>query len=77
MEGWSRLEIEIEHISEVYGAKGFKQRIELIYQRHYEFDIDVSFPAGLLVRKEGDTGIGNFGGISMAMMAQFSFFHPQ
>ncbi len=76
MEGWSRLEIEIEHLPTVYGSPGFKQRIEIIYQRHSEFDIDVSFPAGLLVRKEGDTGIGNFGGISMAMMAQFSFFHP-
>lgn len=76
MEGWSRLEIELEHLSDVYGSNGFKQRIEIIYQRHYEFDIDVSFPAGLLVRKEGDVGIGNFGGISMAMMAQFSFFHP-
>jgi len=33
----------------------------------------VSFPAGLLIRKQGDTNFGNFGGVSLAMIAQFSF----
>ena len=39
------------------------------------FDIDVSFPAGLITKRLGEEGFGNLGGISMAMIAQFSFYN--
>ena len=45
-------------------------------KRRYKFDIDVSFPAGLLTRKQGDTSFGDLGGISLATLAQFSFYSP-
>ncbi len=38
------------------------------------FDIDVSFPAGLITKKIGEPGYGDLGGISLAMIAQFSFY---
>ncbi|MFQ3576759.1 MAG: hypothetical protein SNJ77_10025, partial [Cytophagales bacterium] len=77
MRDWSRLEIEVEHAKEQYQTKPFKQKIEIILQRHTEFDIDVSFPAGLLIQKANSNGFGSFGGISMAAIAQLSFFHPE
>jgi hypothetical protein len=77
MRDWSRLEIEFEHAKEQYQAKPVKQKIEIILQKHTEFDIDVSFPAGLLIQKANSSNFGNFSGISMATIAQLSFFHPE
>ncbi len=75
---WNTIEIIVKHRPDKHGgATGFSQKIEIILQRHYTFDIDVSFPAGLLVKKVGVNGFGNLYGISMAMLAQFSFYHPQ
>ena len=34
----------------------------------------MSFPAGLLIKKMNQSGLGNFGGISMAVVAQCSFY---
>jgi hypothetical protein len=76
LKDWSRIEIEIEHTRGVYGTTGLNQRIEIICKRLYDFDIDVSFPAGLLIQQQGQSGYGSFGGISMAMIGQFSFFRP-
>ena len=76
LNGWDRIEVSISHLRDKYDGNTVTQRIELYYQRHYHFDINVSFPAGLLINKQGEKGYGNFGGISMAMIAQFSFYHP-
>jgi hypothetical protein len=40
------------------------------------FDIDVSFPAGLITKKVGEEGFGSLGGISLAVIAQFRFYQP-
>jgi len=72
---WSRIEIEISHDNEKYEKKGEKKRIQIYLKRNYNFDLDVSFPAGLLIFEE-DSDVSNFGGVSFAMLAQFSFYKP-
>jgi hypothetical protein len=76
LEEWSRVQITIKHDKDKYGGEGMQHRVELIVQRSYRFDIDVSFPAGLIVKQVHETGFGDLGGISLAMIAQFSFYHP-
>ncbi len=78
LEDWSRILITIKHRKDKYGGEGYTERIELILQKHTNFDIDVSFPAGLITKKLGgeNEGFSSLGGISMAMIAQFSFFKP-
>lgn len=76
LEEWSKIELVISHEKNKYGGSGFTKKVEIILKKSYNFDIDVSFPAGLLIKKAGESGYGNFGGISMAMIAQFSFYHP-
>ncbi len=80
LEEWSRIEITVNHSKQRY-ASGTRQKTATIYlKRTYNFDIDVSFPAGLLILKSTDGNdqerqITNFSaGISVAMIAQFSFY---
>lgn len=56
--------------------------MEIILKKKTKFDIDVSFPAGLITVTEdpdnpGKTSFSNLYGISMAMVAQFAFYHPE
>lgn len=74
---WSRIEITIRHDKEKYGSEGMTKKIDILLRRRVKFDTEVSFPAGLLVKHQGSEGYGNLGGISMAMIAQFSFYHPE
>lgn len=80
LEEWSKIDIEIKHVRDEYDGKGETKRIQVYLQRDYNFDIDVSFPAGLLIFEGGDdsgeTNATNFGGVSFAMLAQFSFYKP-
>ena len=76
LEEWSKIELVISHKKDKYGGNGYTKKVDIILKKSYNFDIDVSFPAGLLIKKAGESGYGNFGGISMAMIAQFSFYHP-
>jgi len=76
LEEWSKLEITLQHQPEKYTTPGEAKQIDIYLQRLINFDIDVSFPAGLLIKKGGESGYGSFSGISMAMIAQFSFYHP-
>ena len=48
--------------------------IEIVLQKLYSFDINVSFPTGLLIKKANEAGFGNFSGVSMAVLAQYSFY---
>ena len=74
LEEWSKIEIEISHLKDKHGGKGEKKRIQLYLKRDYNFDIDLSFPAGLLILEANSDEFLNFGGPSFAMMAQFSFY---
>lgn len=73
---WSRIELEFSHDREKYGGDGFTKRISIVLKRDLNFDIDVSFPAGLLILKDGENDFSNFSGISFAMIGQLSFYHP-
>ncbi len=77
LEEWSAIEITIQHDPMKHGSKGFKKRAEFILRRYTTFDLEVSFPAGLLTKRVGDSGFGALSGVSMAMIAQFSFYHPR
>ncbi|MDQ2770814.1 MAG: hypothetical protein M3Y54_09970 [Bacteroidota bacterium] len=76
LDEWSRIVVTVKHQSSQYAEPGYTQTVELVLKRRYKFDIDVSFPAGLLTRKQGDSGFGDLGGISLATLAQFSFYSP-
>jgi hypothetical protein len=72
IESWSKITVEISNDKNVYGGAGFKKTVEIIYEKYWRFDIEVSFPAGLITY--GSESAGNLTGISMAMIAQFSFY---
>ena len=74
---WGRVEVIVKSNSLKYNSIGFTQKLEIIQQRKYSFDIDISFPAGLLIQKLGEKGLGNLSGISTAIVGQFSFFKPE
>ncbi|TAH20551.1 MAG: hypothetical protein EAZ08_05650 [Cytophagales bacterium] len=77
LEDWSRIELTIRHKADEHGGNaGFTQKIEIILAKYTNFDIDVSFPAGLLTKKIGDSDFSSLGGISIAAIAQFKFFRP-
>lgn len=72
---WSRVEIVVRHKKDRYGGEGFSQRVEIVLQRRATFDVEVSFPAGLMIKRVGVDGFPGLGGISLAMLAEFSFYH--
>lgn len=75
---WSSIELVIKHREAAYPQReGYQKRVKIVLQRRLHFDIDVSFPAGLLILKEGQNDFSNFTGISFAMLSQFSFYHPK
>ncbi|MCS7018145.1 MAG: hypothetical protein RMJ87_03340 [Cytophagales bacterium] len=76
LDDWSKIEILFRHRSDRHGGDGYSHKIEIVLQRHYSFDIDVSFPAGLITKKVGEEGFTSLGGISLAIIAQFRFFQP-
>ena len=81
LDDWVRIQLTFKHENSKYESRGMVQNTEFIVQKDYQFDIDVSFPAGLIIKTFNDeSGAGafdNFGGISMAMMAQFSFYDQE
>ncbi len=80
LDDWSKIDMTIHHKDEKYGDDGYEKEVEIILKRTYSFDIEVSFPAGLITiskQEDGEVGFGSLSGISMAMIAQFSFYHPE
>lgn len=79
LDDWSRIIVTVKHQAGQYGDPGFTQTVELVLKRDFKFDIDISFPAGLLTRRIGEPNgsYSSFGGISLATLAQFSFYHPE
>jgi hypothetical protein len=79
LDDWSRINLVIEDDKSKCGGEGFSKDVDVILKRAYSFDVEVSFPAGLLTIYPKDTtkSLGNLSGISMAMIAQFSFYHPE
>jgi hypothetical protein len=71
---WSKIKLTIKNKTDKYTHNVQSKSIEIILQKHANFDIDVSFPSGLLIKKFNQSGYGNFGGVSMAVIGQFSFY---
>ncbi|MCB2408682.1 hypothetical protein [Hymenobacter lucidus] len=77
LDDWSTIIITIKHNQSQYQEAGFTQKLELVLKRRIKFDIDVSFPGGLLTKYKGESSYTSFGGISLAMLGQLSFYHPE
>ena len=74
---WAQIELDIKHKDNAYEAIRFNRKVAIVLKRTNSYDIDVSFPAGLLVLKfDEQSDFANFGGVSLAMMAQMSFYQP-
>jgi hypothetical protein len=76
LDAWYRIIITVRNDARQYGTKGYSQQIELVLRRHVNFDISVSFPAGLLTKYADQPSYTSFGGISLATLAQLSFYAP-
>jgi len=76
LDAWYRIIITIRTDPRQYSSKGYSQQIELVLRRHVNFDISVSFPAGLLTKYANQPSYTSFGGISLATLAQLSFYAP-
>lgn len=74
LEDWSKIEMTFRHKTDKYGGKGASQRVDIFLQRRSAFDIDLSFPGGLILKKIGVPDFGTLNGISMAVLAQFKFY---
>jgi hypothetical protein len=91
LDDWSKIELNIQDKKDKYGEETYSKKIEIYLQQSYKFDIDVSFPGGLItVYKQfvkDKTGkidsthkqlaFGSLSGISMAVIGQFSFYDPE
>ncbi|QDA61558.1 hypothetical protein [Hymenobacter jejuensis] len=77
LDDWSTIIITVKHNQGQYQEPGFTQKLELVLRRRVKFDIDVSFPGGLLTKYKGEPSYTSFGGISLAMLGQLSFYHPE
>jgi len=77
LDDWSTIEITFRHDKSKYGGEGFTQKVTIVLKKNYRFDIDVSFPSGLLVKQAGKDGFDNLYGVSLAVVAQFSFYNPE
>ncbi|GAA3930351.1 hypothetical protein [Hymenobacter algoricola] len=77
LDDWSTIIITVRHTPSQYSDPGFTQKLELVLKRRLKFDIDVSFPGGLLTKYRGESSYTSFGGISLAMLGQLSFYHPE
>ncbi|KKK75989.1 hypothetical protein LCGC14_2868190, partial [marine sediment metagenome] len=81
LEIWSQIKMRVSHQKDKYSNVGKTQEFDLILRKDYSFDMEVSFPAGLITvskPEEGsDDNLGQLTGISIAMIAQFTFYHPE
>ena len=77
LDGWSKIEIVFSHDRDRHNGEGFTKKIEIYLQRYYKFDTEVSFPGGLLIKRANQNNFSPFGGISLAIIQQMSFYHPE
>lgn len=74
LEHWAKVELIIRHRKDRYDGNGYSERIEIIKEKLVTFDVDLSIPAGLLIKKVGVDGFPGLTGVSLSMMGQFSFY---
>lgn len=74
LDAFSQIIITVKHNETKYDTAIQTKRINIFLERKYSFDVMVSFPAGLLVKQFGESGIGNLSGISTSVLAELSFY---
>ncbi|HLV41033.1 MAG TPA: hypothetical protein VKY37_02050 [Brumimicrobium sp.] len=74
LENWAKIELIIKHRKNLYGGQGYTSRVEIIKAKYVAFDVDLSIPAGLIIKTVGEPGFPGLSGISLSMLAQFSFY---
>lgn len=77
LEAWSKIEIRVRHKSERYDGEGYSKSIEIVRQKLATFDVELSLPAGLVTQRIGQDNLEGLAGISLAMLAQFSFYDKE
>ncbi|MDR0688348.1 MAG: hypothetical protein LBF55_06685 [Prevotellaceae bacterium] len=88
LDNFGKVQLDIRHSAEKYSEPTFEKRVEVIYQPKMLFDIDLSLPAGMLIQNLGESQTDkesqkkssftdNLGGISIALIAQFSFTNSE
>jgi len=81
LEIWSQVKMKVSHQSNKYSSNGSTKEFDMILRKPSSFDIEVSFPAGLITVQKPDPGsddnLGQLTGISIAMIGQFTFYHPE
>jgi len=81
LEIWSQIKVRVSNQNDKYSSSGRTQEFDMVLRKPTSFDVEVSFPAGLITvskREEGSPdGIGQLTGISIAMIGQFTFYHPE
>ena len=82
LEIWSQIHVKVANQPDKYEGGGLSQEFDLILRRSTSFDVEVSFPAGLITVAKPDPGsedqrLGQLTGISIAMIGQFTFYHPE
>lgn len=70
---WNKISLTVRHTKDKYSGQGSEKNVEIILQRRIKFDVDVSFPS-LLTKIVKEEGWQNGLGVSMATIAQFSFY---
>lgn len=55
LDDFARVQLEIKEQSDKYAETSYTKQVEIVLQRKSIFDIDVSFPAGLLIQNIGKT----------------------
>lgn len=84
LDNFGKVQLDIRQSADKYSDPIFEKRVEVIYQPKMLFDIDLSLPAGMLIQNLGESEsekaaqkkssfTDNLGGISIALIAQFSF----
>lgn len=74
LQGWSKVEISVRHAEKNYSEPGYSRRVIIIKQKFTSVDLEASFPAGLLINNYKTKGIGELSGLSVAFLAQMSFY---
>ena len=74
LKDWSKIRMAFKNQKDKYSKDIQAKTIDIVLQKLYSFDIDVSFPAGLLIKKANTAGYGDFSGVSLAIMEQCSFY---
>ena len=69
LKDWSKIVMTFKNPDGKYTKDVQSKTIEIVLQKLYSFDIDVSFPTGLLIKKANEAGLGNFSGVSMAVIS--------